>query len=134
MNGTAIPSNLDRLLPFLQFSHRIVAALVGVLAAWVVVRAWRSGPGAVRRLGVLLGTLFGVEILIGGVNVFSRLHAASVTTHLALGAAIWCTLVALWAVARWQPSASLQIVDAYAVEDPQRTTTREKVGAYLALT
>src|SRR5205823_59573 len=48
MNGTAIPSNLDRLLPFLQFSHRIVAVLVAVLAAWVVVRAWRSGPGAVR--------------------------------------------------------------------------------------
>src|SRR5207244_3541308 len=71
MNGTAIPSDLDRLLPSLQFSHRIVAALVGVLAAWVVVRAWRSGPGTVRRLGVLLGTLFGVEILIGGVNVFS---------------------------------------------------------------
>src|SRR5947209_9274591 len=135
MNGTAIPSNLDRLLPFLQFSHRIVAVLVAVLAAWVVVRAWRSGPGAVRRLGVLLGTLFGVEILIGGVNVFSRLHAASVTTHLALGAAIWCTLVALWAVApRATTPGSLRVFVAPTTADAQTTATTEKVGAYLTLT
>src|SRR3954447_4270119 len=136
MNGAAIPSNIDRLLPALQFSHRIVAAAVGILAAFVVVRAWRTGPGVIRRLGVLLGTLFGVEILIGGVNVFSRLHSASVTTHLALGAAIFGTLVALFAVARrTQSSASLRIADAYAVEDPQRTMpVKEKVGAYLALT
>src|SRR5437588_11688756 len=135
MNGTVLPSNLNRLLPFLQFSHRIVAALVSVLAAWVVVRAWRTGPGIVRRLGVLLGTLFGVEILIGRVNVFSRLHSASVTTHLALGAAIWCTLVALWAVARRQSPRSLRIREAYVPTDPQRSRpVREKVGAYLSLT
>jgi len=134
MNGTAFPSNLNHLLPALQFSHRIVAAAVGVLAAVVVVRAWRTGPGVLRRLGVLLGTLFGVEILMGGVNVFSRLHAASVTTHLALGAAIFGTLVALLAMVRRQPTTSLRIADAYAVEDPQRTEVREKVGAYFALT
>jgi heme o synthase len=140
MDGTAFPSNINRLLPALQFSHRIVAALVGLLAAWVVVRAWRSGPGTVRRLGVLLGTLFGVEILIGGVNVFSRLHAASVTTHLALGAAIWCTLVALWAMARrtppqppdasWRRNASEERIPAPRTE----RAVKEKVGAYLALT
>jgi protoheme IX farnesyltransferase len=135
MNGTAFPSNVNHLLPALQFSHRLVAAAVGILAAFVVVRAWRTGPGVIRRLGVLLGTLFGVEILIGAVNVFSRLHSASVTTHLALGAAIFGTLVALYATARRQPAASLRISDAYAVEDPQRTMpVKEKVGAYLALT
>jgi protoheme IX farnesyltransferase len=123
-------------LPFLQFSHRVVAALVSVLAAWVVVRAWRAGPGIVRRLGVLLGTLFGVEILIGGVNVFSRLHAASVTTHLALGAAIWCTLVALWAMARRATTPrSLRISPRIARADTQRSLpVKDKVGAYLALT
>src|SRR5438477_1045354 len=94
MNGRAVPSNLDRLLPALQFSHRIVAALVSVLVAYVVVRTWRTGPGTVRRLGVLLGSLFAAEVGVGGINVFSRLHSASVTTHLALGAAIWSTLVA----------------------------------------
>ena len=139
MNGSAFPANVNHLLPALQFSHRVVAAAVGILAAVVVVRAWRTGPGVLRRLGILLGTLFGVEILIGGVNVFSRLHAASVTTHLAIGAAIFGTLVALLAMVRRQPTASLRIADAYAVEDPQRTEVREtevreKVGAYFALT
>jgi protoheme IX farnesyltransferase len=136
MNGAVLPSDLNRFLPFLQFSHRVVAALVSVLAAWVVVRAWRAGPGIVRRLGVLLGTLFGVEILIGGVNVFSRLHAASVTTHLALGAAIWCTLVALWAMARRATTPrSLRISPRIARADTQRSLpVKDKVGAYLALT
>src|SRR4051812_24546222 len=145
MNGSAFPANVHHLLPALQFSHPVVAAAVGILAAVVVVRAWRTGPGAVRRLGVLLGTLFGVEILIGGVNVFSRLHSASVTTHLALGAAIFGTLVALYAVARRTTATAAASTDfrASTVDNPPSThesreergmTVKEKVGAYLALT
>jgi protoheme IX farnesyltransferase len=135
MNGTAVPSNVNHLLPALQFSHRLVAAAVGILAAFVVLRAWRTGPGVVRKLGVLLGTLFGLEILIGGVNVFSKLHAASVTTHLAIGAAIWGTLVALFAMARRTTTPrSLRVSVPQPAEDAQRTDMREKVGAYFALT
>ena len=137
MDGTAVPPHLDSALPFLQFSHRVTAAAVGVLAAWVVVRAWRTGPGAVRRLGVLLGSLFAIEIVVGGVNVFSRLHAASVTTHLAVGAAIWSTLVALWTVTRRSPPPPL--CDAHSelsATDVTRTEVgaKDKVGAYVALT
>ncbi|MBV8235986.1 MAG: protoheme IX farnesyltransferase [Acidimicrobiia bacterium] len=132
MNGTVLPSNINHLLPFLQFSHRIVAAAVSVLAAVVVVRAWRTGPGVVRRLGLLLGTLFAAEIIVGGLNVFSRLHAASVTTHLAIGAAIFATLVALYAMVRRAP---LRISQRYVLAETQRTPpVRERVGAYFALT
>ncbi|MBV8986082.1 MAG: protoheme IX farnesyltransferase [Acidimicrobiia bacterium] len=140
MNGTAFPSNISQLLPGLQFAHRVVAALVSVLAGVVVVRTWRTGPGVVRRLGVLLGSLFAVEVAVGGVNVFSRLHAASVTTHLAIGAAIWCTLVALWAMARRteietaEPPRSLRVSTAAGNENAQRTEMKTKVGAYFALT
>src|SRR5437588_704188 len=74
------------------------------------------------------------RLLTGAVSVVSRLHAAAVTTHLALGAAIFGALVALFAMVRRQPTASLQIADAYAVADPERTEVREKVGAYFALT
>ena len=133
MDGRPIPSNLGGLLPSLQFSHRVGAALVAVLVAYVVVRAWRAG-GPVRRLAVLLAALFTAEVGVGGLNVFSRLHSASVTTHLALGAAIWSTLVALWAVSRRSPSPSLRVRPAYAGTDAQRREVREKVGAYLALT
>src|SRR6266568_3012731 len=119
MNGTAFPSNVNHLLPALQFSHRLVAVAVGILAAFVVARAWRTGPGVVRRLGVLLGTLFGVEILIGGVNVFSRLHSASVTTHLAIGAAIWCTLVAMYAMARRTAAAAPSDFRALSADNPR---------------
>src|SRR5207244_9545712 len=89
--------------------------------------------GAVRGVAALVGALFLGEVLVGAMNVFSRLHSASVTTHLALGAAIWGSLVALWAVARRQPAPSLRSADAYAVETAQRRV-REKVLAYAALT
>src|SRR4051812_23297576 len=142
MNGTAFPSNINHLLPGLQFAHRIVAAAVGILAAFVVVRAWRTGPGVVRKLGVLLGTLFGLEILIGGVNVFSKLHAASVTTHLAIGAAIWGTLVALFAMARRMTPTDFRALkpNSWASthesreEEDEGGGVKEKVGAYFALT
>jgi protoheme IX farnesyltransferase len=139
MNGTAVPSNINHLLPGLQFSHRLVAAAVGVLAAFVVVRAWRTGPGVVRKLGVLLGTLFGLEILIGGVNVFSKLHAASVTTHLAIGAAIFGTLVALFAMARRTTTTDFRAStpNSWASTHESRDggpALKEKVGAYFALT
>ncbi|MBV9411506.1 MAG: COX15/CtaA family protein, partial [Acidimicrobiia bacterium] len=136
MNGTAFPSNVNHLAQGLQFSHRFVAALVGVLAAVVVVKAWRTGPGIVRRLGVLLGSLFAAEIIVGGINVFSRLYSASVTSHLAIGAAIWGTLVAIWAMAkRVETPGSLRVYPRQTTEDAQRTlTVKEKVGAYFALT
>jgi protoheme IX farnesyltransferase len=131
MDGRAVPPHLDSALPFLQFSHRVVAGLVGLLAAWLVVRAWRAG-GILRSLAAALGSLFAIEIVIGAVNVFSRLHAASVTTHLAIGAAIWSTLVALWAMSRRVPQAEL-----VPAGEPVRPRPRPRLGtasAYLALT
>ncbi len=143
MNGTAFPSNVNHLLTGLQFSHRLVAALVGVLAAVVVVRAWRTGPGVVRRLGVLLGSLFAAEIIVGGINVFSKLYSASVTIHLAVGAAIWGTLVAIWAMARRTTSPTdsrrrnereAHISAPRTKEEGEGVGVKEKVGAYFALT
>src|SRR5438270_1499327 len=61
MNGTVLPSNLNRLLPFLQFAHRIVAAPLGVRPPWAVVRSGRPGPGIVGGLGFFCATLFLVE-------------------------------------------------------------------------
>src|SRR5205807_4311100 len=86
MGGRAIPVHLADAGPLLQFSHRLVALLVGLLVAYTVVRARRAG-GAVRGVATLVGALFLGEVLVGAMNVFTRLHSASVTTHLALGAA-----------------------------------------------
>src|SRR5437764_802930 len=53
MDGRPVPPHLDQIQRLLQFSHRIVAALVAVLVAYVVVRAWREGGPTVRRLAVV---------------------------------------------------------------------------------
>ena len=101
MHGRVIP-DLSETTRVLQFSHRVVAALVGLFVGYVVIEA-RRRTGAIRRLGELAGALFVVEIIVGGLNVMTRLHSAVVTTHLALSSLIWGTLVTLVAVARRTP-------------------------------
>src|SRR5205823_8153756 len=99
MGGRLVPTRLGDEARLLQFAHRGLAAGVGLLLVIVVVRARRSAAPAVRRLAHAMAVLFLLEVGVGGLNVFSRLHAASVTTHLALAALTWTVLVALWAVA-----------------------------------
>jgi heme o synthase len=93
-------------LQMTHFVHRLTAAIVGavVLAATLVV--WRAarrraGSGAPRVPAIetllgLVGTaaaLYSVQVIVGGVQIVSRLAPWSVALHLALGAAIWALLV-----------------------------------------
>src|SRR5207244_2055760 len=75
--------------------------------------------------------LFAVEVLVGALNVFTRLHSAVVTTHLGLSALIWSCLVALVAVT-WRAPARSEFVQRPVGAAAARP--REKVLAYLALT
>ena len=132
----------------LQFTHRMVAYSIAVLAAVTSVRVRRSfGRDALVTKFVRVGTaLVGVQILIGALNILSRLHAASVTAHLAVATWIWGSMWSAWLVAR----RSARIADGEAAEAPEETTTavvggpdldssepaprRSKVMAYVALT
>ncbi|MFP5343432.1 MAG: heme o synthase [Candidatus Limnocylindria bacterium] len=77
--------------------HRWVAAVVGLIVAGVAVAAWRDRrerPG-LARVALLTGLLYGVQVVIGGLQVLTRLSEWSQTLHLALGAVIWALLVGL---------------------------------------
>ena len=133
MHGRVIP-DLSETTRVLQFSHRVVAALVGLFVGYVVIEA-RRRTGAIRRLGELAGALFVVEIIVGGLNVMTRLHSAVVTTHLALSSLIWGTLVTLIAVARRTPvPAALTVPEAGLVDARPASSVAERVVAYVALT
>jgi heme o synthase len=100
--GLAYP--LEVLLPDLgpsvariQLAHRTLAVLVGalVVATWLVARrTQRSHPGVTRLAGYAAG-LVAVQIGLGVANVANRLSALTVVPHLAVGALLWGTMVAL---------------------------------------
>jgi len=115
-----------RLIPPLQglilieYSHRLVASVVGLLTLAVAVSAWRHRIfPAHAALAVLL---VGVQIVLGGLTVRTELSAWLVVAHLGTAMAFFATLVSLTARAwlRDQPA--------------QRTRFRALVFATLAAT
>jgi protoheme IX farnesyltransferase len=88
-----------RLIPPLQgliiieYSHRLVASLVGFLTLALTVSAWR------RRLfrghAFLALLLVGVQIVLGGLTVRTELSAWLVVAHLGTAMVFFATLVAL---------------------------------------
>jgi protoheme IX farnesyltransferase len=135
MGGRAVPQGLDHVAPMLQFAHRVGALLVVGLIAWLLVRAKRADPVAYRLAHVAAG-LLGVEIALGALNVFTRLHSAVVTAHLATSALIWTALVAVVALAwRAHPAPTPEPDDRTREPAPApRVTARQRVAAFVALT
>ena len=101
MDGRVIP-DLAVEGKAIHFLHRALAGLVGVIvarAAWQASKNKARAPLASRLTHAAAG-LFAVEVLVGATNVFTGGNDASVTIHLALGAAIWALLVSSSIVTR----------------------------------
>ncbi|MDP9069551.1 MAG: COX15/CtaA family protein [Actinomycetota bacterium] len=99
MDGQLVP-DLGIRAQAIHFLHRALAAVAGVIVFVVAFRILKRKaelPDAARLMHIA-GGLFAVEVMIGAANVWTQLDAAFVTAHLAVGAAIWATLVATAAV------------------------------------
>ena len=96
MDGAVIP-DLGVETQALHFFHRGLAAIVGVIVVMVCLRVIRrkSEFPAAARYAHLAAGLFAVEVLIGAANVWTTGNSAFVTAHLAVGASIWASLVAM---------------------------------------
>jgi heme A synthase len=84
----------------LQFTHRAVAVIAGVvvLAAVIAFIRRRDILPAAARLAWITASLYLLEILIGGANVLTSLNSAVVTAHLLTGALIWGSLVGMFTI------------------------------------
>ncbi len=143
MSGTLTPTLTE--LTAAHVLHRWVAAVVGVIVAIVAVVAWRTQRErlTVVRLATWAAVAFAIQIVIGGLQVMTRLSAWTQTLHLALGAIIFALLVGLTVVsyytARMVRAGREVGTGSGAGDDPDPTVTRghtagDSIRAYIALT
>lgn len=137
MGGSLIPPLADASAAHIL--HRWVAAIVGLIVLAVAVIAWRGRrtQPALARAAALAAALFAVQIVIGGLQVLTRLSEWSQTLHLALGAGIWALLVGL-ATASYLSARDTgartgsRTDDGIAAAGPR--TRSDSIRAYIALT
>jgi protoheme IX farnesyltransferase len=116
--------------------HRWIAAVVGVIVAAVALVAWRTQREhrTIFRLATSAAGFFALQVIVGGLQVLTRLSAWSQTLHLALGAIVWALLVALAATSYYTARTVPAAVDATRAPDGTPRSTRDTIRAYIALT
>jgi protoheme IX farnesyltransferase len=120
-----------------MFLHRVLAAASALLVLYVFIRTWsapRNRP--LSWLPAIALVLMVAQVLVGAANVWSELRPAAVTAHVALSAAIWATLVAMWVTARRETKTgrSSGALDVDVRANGKRATLRETTAAYFQLT
>ena len=101
-NGQLVPD--WSFATFVEFGHRVIAAIVALLVVAVAVTAWKWGTGdplwtRLKRAGVVAVVLVVIQIMLGAVTVWLELPPASVILHLGtamllMGLLIWAALTA----------------------------------------
>ena len=99
-HGKIIPP-MDR-ATLIEYSHRLMASLVGVLVVVTVVSVWRSYRRrpwlTVPAIAALI--LLAVQVLLGGVTVLAELPGGVVMAHLATAEVLLASMVVL-CLAAW---------------------------------
>jgi protoheme IX farnesyltransferase len=135
MNGSLLPA-VDAPTQAIQVAHRALAVVVVGLVAWTAVAIRRRTQSRLPRtlVGVALALVI-IQVALGAANVWSRLSAAFVVPHLAVGAALFATCFWLLLAALREPAVAPDRVRA---GQPPEATTRQSSGdtlrAYVALT
>ncbi len=102
--GYLIPP-LDDPATVLEWLHRVMGGLVGLLVLGAVVTAWRPAPDLAKLVLLLLI----LQIALGAVTVKLELPPLVSTLHMAVGTALLGALAALLARARPQPQEALAV-------------------------
>jgi heme o synthase len=134
MQGGLWPSTLAG-GAFIQLAHRMLAVAVALLVLWTARQVRRSvAVPRTRRLAGLAVVLVVVQIALGAANVWSRLSALFVVPHLAVGAALWATIVLLYLALRRSPAVETAGLIEGGASGAPMSTLGESLRAYLALT
>jgi heme a synthase len=142
--GLAIPDfplAFGRLVPpmfsvsiAVNFAHRCGAVVVTLMVVWTAARTFRcyGDEPAIRRTTIGLLALLAIQIALGAATVLSRRAVIPATAHVAVGAAVLATCVAL-TLRAFNLERSLRVSEAFEVGDsPSRRTgvsARREVNA-----
>jgi protoheme IX farnesyltransferase len=101
-HGRVIPP-LEPLV-LIEYGHRLLASVVGVLILALAFCVWRNpvARGRYGRIVTALVVLLALQVGLGGATVLSRLGPAIVGTHLTTAMAFLVLLVMLTARAQWE--------------------------------
>ncbi|MEK6206517.1 MAG: heme o synthase [Chloroflexota bacterium] len=92
--------------PAIAMLHRYIAAGVGIVVILACVEAWRhrrDAPG-LGPLAIATGLIFAAQVAIGAANPLTQFSPWALGAHPAAASLLWCSVVALAAVA-WRPEA-----------------------------
>jgi protoheme IX farnesyltransferase len=144
MGGTLVPALTELTSPHVL--HRWVAVIVGLIVGAVAIIAWRmrAERPILARLAVGAALLYAVQVVVGGLQVLTRLSAWTQTLHLALGAVIFAMEVGLAVTSFYAArmagipaggsdgSRGGRVADRVRGTNP--ATTGDRIRAYIALT
>jgi protoheme IX farnesyltransferase len=92
--------------PAIAMLHRYIAAIVSVLVIGACMEAWRhrrDAPG-LGPLAIATAVIFLAQVAIGAANPLTGFSPWALGAHPAAASLLWCSVVALAAVA-WRPAA-----------------------------
>lgn len=92
-HGQVIPPMETKV--WIEFSHRMLASVVGFLIAGLVYATWRRRheDPTLWRAGLLAGVLVLVQVFVGGITVGSDTAAGVVAIHLSIALTLLTTLI-----------------------------------------
>lgn len=94
-NGALLPGGAAQI--YIHWTHRLLAFALLAHVALVVLRSGRSAPQPVRRAGQFTLTAIILQIVVAAGLVQMHLPPKMKALHLAVGAAVWATLI-VWAL------------------------------------
>ncbi|MFM8945073.1 MAG: heme o synthase [Actinomycetota bacterium] len=118
-----------------MFLHRVVALAAFLLVLWTCIRAWMGErPRVLAALSWTALTLMVGQVLVGALQVVTRLAAGTVALHVAMSAAIWAVLVALAVWARGMRAAPTEAAAAPLGDAASAPGVADRLMAYVRLT
>lgn len=112
---TTWPSCKEGQIPFLSgerlqhihWLHRFTVVGGAAIIGWLFlhVREMRARGPMLRKAAHSLVGLYGVQILIGGLNILSGFEESVRVSHLVLASAIWVVMTLMWYAGQFSPQA-----------------------------
>jgi heme o synthase len=141
MDGSLFPAVTE--VTSAQVLHRYVAAIVGIIVIVIAGVAWRTqrANSDIVRLAVAAAAAFGIQVVVGGLQILTGLAGWAQVLHLSLGTVIWAMLVGLAVTSYYTARATARTGPGLGAtastggsDEPSERSRGDSLRAYVALT